>query len=92
MPADRNWDQEKAQLEELKLERASWDSHYKELQEYYDVGLSAFGVRIFYNQSLLKTLTERLGAAWGRRWGMEMTVVRDDCRRAASLLRRQKSL
>lgn len=35
MPADRNWDQEKAQLEELKLERASWDSHYKELQEYF---------------------------------------------------------
>jgi raffinose/stachyose/melibiose transport system substrate-binding protein len=31
-----------------------------ELQEYYEIGLSAFGVRIFYNQSLLKKLTAKL--------------------------------
>ena len=33
----------------------AWD-----LQEYYDMGLSVFGVRIFYNKDLLKKLTAKL--------------------------------
>jgi len=33
-----------------------------ELQEYYDIGLSAFGQRIFFNQALLKKLTAKLAS------------------------------
>ena len=32
----------------------------RDLQAYYDIGLSAFGVRIFYNKGLLKRLTAQL--------------------------------
>jgi raffinose/stachyose/melibiose transport system substrate-binding protein len=50
------------------LEKMPWKETFidglgppnRDLQAYYDIGLSAFGVRIFYNKPLLKRLTAQL--------------------------------
>jgi ABC-type glycerol-3-phosphate transport system substrate-binding protein len=52
------------------LEHETWKNTYidgmgvgvAELQEYYDVGLSTFSVRLFYNKRLLQTLSSKLAA------------------------------
>ncbi|MGD0088462.1 MAG: extracellular solute-binding protein [Planctomycetota bacterium] len=49
-----------------------------ELQEYYDIGLSTFGCRLFYNAELLKKLTGELAQAG--KWPRALDAPPDDLR------------
>ncbi|MCY3023618.1 MAG: extracellular solute-binding protein [Planctomycetota bacterium] len=54
-----------------------------ELQEYYDIGLSTFSQRLFYNPILLKELTGRL--AQEGKWPAAIEVPPDDLRKFLEL-------
>ncbi|HEY3319725.1 MAG TPA: extracellular solute-binding protein [Planctomycetota bacterium] len=67
-------------------ESAPWKETYvdsmgvpvRELQEYYDVGLSTFSCRMFYNRELLKKLTGRLAASG--KWPRQIEEPPEDLR------------